>query len=65
MPTPQAYNKLFDEYEALRLAAIRVCVSNHPAQGADPAPELSRLWDLVGDFSAADLAEAKRKSDAA
>lgn len=62
MSTPQAYYNLFSQYEELRLAAIRVCVSDHPAQGADPAPELSRLWDLVGDFTDADLVEAERQA---
>jgi len=53
----------FKDYEALRLAAIRVCVSDHPAQGADPAPEISHLWDLVGDFTDRDLAEAERQAN--
>lgn len=57
MPTPQAYNRLHAQYEELRFAAIRVCVSEHPA------PELSRLWDLVGDFTDADLIEAKRQAE--
>lgn len=62
MPTPQAYGGLLDEFETLRLAAIRVCVSDHPAQCADPAPELERLWELVGDFTDRDLAEASRQA---
>lgn len=62
MPTPKMYDKLLSEYETLRLAAIRVCVSEHPAQSADPAPELDMLWHLVGDFTDADLAEAKRQA---
>lgn len=59
MPTPDAYNRLRADYEALRRAAIRVCVSEHPAQCADPAPEIAALWDLVGDFTDADLSPAE------
>lgn len=62
MSTPQSYARLYDEYERLRIAAIRVCVSEHPAQCADPAPEISALWDLVGDFTDADLAKAQEET---
>ena len=58
MPTPKAYYDLFSDYEKLRMAAILVCVSDHPAQVADPAPELFTLWGLVGDFTSKDLEEA-------
>lgn len=61
MPTPQAYDRLLAQYEKLRLAAILVCVSEHEAQCADPAPEISRLWDLVGDFTDEDLAAARKE----
>lgn len=62
MPTPQAYQSLWSQYEELRLAAIRVCISEHGPQCADPAPELSRLWDLVGDFCGDDLAKAEQQA---
>lgn len=64
MPTPQAYDRLLSEYEDLRLAAIRVCVSDHGPQCADPAPELQRLWDLVGDFTDKDLRDAEAQAAA-
>ncbi len=41
---------------------VRVCISEHGAQCADPAPELSRLWDLVGVFNGNDIAEAERQA---
>lgn len=53
MPTPRAYDKLFADYEKLRLAAIRVCISENAPQ-CDPA--IDALWALVGDFTDADLA---------
>ena len=46
MPTPQAYQALYDEHMKLRTAVARYLV--HSPNGNNP--DTRELWDLAGDF---------------
>jgi hypothetical protein len=47
MPTPQAYDRLYAEYNELLRAAFRFCMATDP-QAISEARE--DLWDLCGNY---------------
>lgn len=62
MPTPQSYYHLHEEYEALKALAFRLLMSDEVPSIS--GPNASALFDMAGDMSENEAADALRALEA-